>query len=80
MLRMNGTDDLNTRVRTEYHEHAQDVLDLLASYGSAEHEREELRVRSAILDLAKGDLRQVADLVAAAKRDYRDILYWHQRI
>jgi hypothetical protein len=52
------------------------VCDALAAYGAAEHEREPDRVRLAILKLADGDAEEVASLVRAASRDYRDVLMW----
>jgi hypothetical protein len=53
------------RVRTE-----------LDRYGLAPHEREADRVLLAIIKLSAGDERKIADLLIAAKRDYRDILLW----
>jgi len=52
------------------------VLEALASYGVQAHEREQRRVRLAILKLSDGDLAAVLSMVAAAKRDYRDVLMW----
>ncbi len=48
----------------------------LAEYGVAPHEREVPRVRLAILKLSQGQLERLPDLVAHAKRDYRDVLMW----
>ena len=31
---------------------------------------------SAILQLSKGDLNELGNLVDAAKRDFRDVIYW----
>lgn len=45
---------------------------LLARYDDREIER----VQLAILHLAKGNLADVARHVAAAREDYRDVLYW----
>jgi hypothetical protein len=39
-------------------------------------DREDVRVRLAILVLANGDVREVERLVRAANTDYRDVLYW----
>jgi len=54
----------------------QQVLDRLALYGVEPHEREVPRVQLAILKLSEGRLDRLADLVSAAKRDYRDVLMW----
>lgn len=53
-----------------------EALRLLDQYGTVSHERERERVQMAIVALSKGDLAAVADLVQAAKQDYRDVLYW----
>jgi ABC transporter substrate binding protein len=50
--------------------------DALRAYGAAPHERERERVQLAILSLSHGDLGELQQLVAHAKRDYRDVLYW----
>ena len=34
------------------------------------------QTRSAILQLSKGDLNELEYLVDAAKKDFRDIIYW----
>ena len=31
---------------------------------------------SAILQLSKGDLKKLRNFVAAAKKDFRDVIYW----
>jgi hypothetical protein len=46
----------------------------LLRYGVETHEREAGRVRRGILKLSAGDLTKLQDLVALAKRDYRDLL------
>ena len=48
----------------------------LKKYGGAPHEREADRVALAILKLSDGDESKIANLVVAAKRDYRDVLLW----
>ena len=53
------------RVRTE-----------LQKFGTEEYEREAERVRLAILKLCEARTERVIELVAAAKRDYRDVLMW----
>lgn len=63
------------RVREEYGRDVRgEVKDLLSSYGEAPEERDAERVHLRILRLARGDRERVEDLVARAKRDYRDIL------
>jgi hypothetical protein len=52
------------------------VYDALATYGAASYEQEADRVRLAILKLSEGNLEQALAMVAAAKRDYRDVLMW----
>ena len=32
--------------------------------------------RSAILEFSKGDINKLSELVHAAKRDFRDVIYW----
>jgi hypothetical protein len=54
------------------------IAKLLSFYGAEGHEREQERVQLAILDLAKGDVQKLPRLVASAKEDYRDILWWHK--
>ena len=48
----------------------------LNRYGTEAHERESERVGLAILKLCEGRLDRLAELVNAAKRDYRDVLMW----
>jgi ABC transporter substrate binding protein len=50
--------------------------EILRAYGAAPHERERERVQLAILSLSHGDLGELHQLVARAKQDYRDVLYW----
>ena len=52
------------------------VLALLAEYGKAPHEREAARVRLAVLKLSEGQVDRIPELIAAANRDYRDVLLW----
>ena len=49
---------------------------VLAQYGTQPHEREEIRVRVAALKLSEGSLERLRDLIAHARRDYRDVLGW----
>ena len=52
------------------------VLELLDSYGVERYERERERVQVAILKLSAGSEAKVREYVAAARRDYRDVLFW----
>jgi hypothetical protein len=52
------------------------VIAVLDDYGSGPHERERERVQIAILKLSEGDSDKLLHYIAAAKRDYRDVLYW----
>jgi len=52
------------------------VLELLDDYGVESYERERERVQLAILKLSEGNEEKLRDLVAVAKRDYRDVLFW----
>lgn len=57
-------------------EQAAEVLKLLADYGVESYEREAERVQRAIISLSEGDLDRLRHFVAAAKADYRDVLFW----
>lgn len=48
----------------------------LRKYGQETYEREADRVRLAILKLCDARVDRVIELLAAAKRDYRDVLMW----
>ena len=52
------------------------VLAALQEYGQETYEREVERVRLAILKLCDARVDRVAEIVGAAKRDYRDVLMW----
>lgn len=52
------------------------VLDLLDTYGVEPWERERDRVQIAILQLSEGNEGGLRELLAVAKRDYRDVLFW----
>ena len=52
------------------------VLQLLDTYGVESYEREHDRVQLAILKLSEGNEKKLRELVAVAKRDYRDVLFW----
>jgi hypothetical protein len=52
------------------------VLNELQKYGQETYEQGTERVRLAILKLCNAHIDKVIELVAAAKRDYRDVLMW----
>jgi hypothetical protein len=52
------------------------VLELLDNYGVESYERERERVQVAILRLSAGSEGKAREYLAAAKRDYRDVLFW----
>ncbi len=60
----------------EFGQDADAALALLAEYGSEDWHREALRVQAAAMYLAEGNLEELGRVVAIAKRDYRDILFW----
>jgi hypothetical protein len=52
------------------------VAQLLDTYGSENYESEVARVQLAIVKLSQGQVGRVRELIAVAKRDYRDVLMW----
>jgi hypothetical protein len=52
------------------------VLAQLDTYGVESHEPEQERVQLAVLKLGEGIENKVRRFLAAAKDDYRDVLYW----
>jgi len=56
------------------HLHRQEIMEVLDQYGAESTERGRARVQLAILKLSEGEIERLADLVAMAKRDYRDVL------
>lgn len=56
----------------------QNLLALLDLYGTVAHEPERERVQLAIVELCQGKQEKLAELIAVAKQDYRDILCWAQ--
>jgi len=70
-------DDVLARVRATFPAEAQArVVTRLDTYGVESYERERERVQLAILALAEGSEEKLADFVAVAKKDYRDVLFW----
>ena len=49
---------------------------LLLTYGEEPFQQEQERVLLDILKLAKGDENELTELLARAKKDYRDIIFW----
>jgi hypothetical protein len=67
------------KVRNNFPPEEQDeVLEILSFYGRENFEREQERIFLAILNLSKGSLEAVWELVDTAKRDYRDVLFWSE--
>ena len=66
-------DAVRSRVTRDFDPAERDEVErLLAQYDNSETER----VQLAILYLAKGNKADVAGHVSAARRDFRDVLYW----
>ena len=57
-------------------EQVDEVAALLSQYGTERLENSPERVQIDILKLAKGKIEKVVELVACAKRDYRDVITW----
>jgi hypothetical protein len=53
-----------------------EIETVLSSYGDEPYQREQERVLLYILQLAKGDKKQVQELIKTAKNDYRDIIFF----
>lgn len=54
------------------------VMQMLDGYGAVSSEPEPARVQLAILKLSEGEKSKLQHYVEAAKRDYRDVLYWSE--
>lgn len=54
------------------------VMQILDGYGTKSGEPERDRVQLAILKLSEGQRSKLLHFVEAAKRDYRDVLYWSE--
>jgi hypothetical protein len=52
------------------------VLAQLDTYGVESYEHERERVQLAVLELGEGNEDKTRGYLAAAKDDYRDVLYW----
>ncbi len=69
-------DVLGAVAETFPHGEPASIIGMLDTYGTERHERERERVQLAIVKLSQGDVGKLEELVRAAKRDYRDALYW----
>jgi hypothetical protein len=49
---------------------------MLTQYGMSPHERDVEHVRRAMLALSGGNLGRLGFYLAAAQRNYQDVLYW----
>lgn len=58
------------------HENLTTIMAILDAYGTESHEPERNRVQLAIITLSEGDVDKLRHFVAAAKQDYRDVLWW----
>ena len=54
------------------------VMQILDGYGMKSSEPERERVQLAILKLSEGQTSKLQHYLEAAKRDYRDVLYWSE--
>jgi hypothetical protein len=52
------------------------IMAVLDEYGIEPHEVDREGVQLAILKLSECDLDKLLHYIAAAKQDYRDVLYW----
>src|SRR5262245_1009477 len=70
--------DVDRKLDSMWHDGAEreHVRGELEKYGRERHEVDVARVHLAILKLCEGASAKVAELVAAAKNDYRDVLMW----
>lgn len=70
--------EIESRLVGEFAPEQQDrARTALLQYGRETFQKERKRVLNAILDLADGCLTELECLVERARRDYRDILFWH---
>ena len=55
------------------------LLAQLLTYGEQAFHNEPARVRLAIVQLCAGDVTRLAEYLAVAREDYRDVLHWASR-
>lgn len=70
---------MGSKVRTKIAQYwpdidPQEIVDILDQYGTEPFEQGRARVHLAILKLSEGDKQRLAELVAMAKRDFRDVV------
>ena len=53
-----------------------EIFEILSLYGEEDYEYEVERVQCAILKLSNGNFEDLLHYIEAAKKDYRDVLYW----
>lgn len=69
------TADIERIVRRDFPaDREREVLAMLNEYGTEDWQREEERVRAAILKLSGGNMERLRGQVEAAKVDYREVL------
>ncbi|MDY6790548.1 MAG: hypothetical protein SWH54_04685 [Thermodesulfobacteriota bacterium] len=54
-----------------------EAIDTLSRYGVEKYERDSEREQLAIVNLCGGDMDKLGELVAQAKKDYRNIIFNH---
>jgi hypothetical protein len=65
------------RIKRDYAEAShKEVEAMLSTYGEEPFQKEQERVLLYLLELSRGDVEKVAELLEYAKRDYRDIILW----
>jgi hypothetical protein len=67
-------EDVFRIVRLDFPEQFDVAMAVLNQYGLEKWEREQARVRIAILKLVNGDPEKLKQAIETAKRDYRDVL------
>lgn len=63
-------------LRAAYGDDTDEAVALLMTYGEDPADRDVDRVRDAVLRLSAGDLMRLRHNIAAARSDYRDVLFW----
>ncbi len=66
--------DVMEAIKNIFPKHIKDVEEIIFEYGKENHEKEENRVRLAVLKLSNGDLDGLIQFIDLAKQDYRDVL------
>lgn len=72
-------EDVLAAARRDFPESESDaVMRQIDAYGVNPDEPEKARVQLAILKLSQGSMEKLAYFVDAARRDYRDLLFWSE--